>query len=251
MISNNKVMKIFGSKANKNHTPGDILQQLDRCAEDFTFPMLDNGYTYPVDSRLSAYRDDKRWALIIEVVGFHYRAGGHDGINNCLHVFGNCLEFKPGTNNSNFLYVTDNSEDGDPFDEEYMDSLNPGVKSMLLRGQKIPISTDFGFYSQKGVELEDPPKIMIWEFLRGIIGDYKEQFLASEGEIRQRIPMDLPLILRLDEWYHNDLANGEKPSQNETFQMIAKVLETGNVDLYMPTKEPNNHWQNWPDGGTL
>jgi hypothetical protein len=213
--------------------------------------MLDNGYIYPVDSRLSAYRDNKRWALIIEVVGFHYQAGGHDGINNCLHIFGNCLEFEPGTDNSNFLSMTDNSEDGDPFDEEYMDSLNPEVKSLLFRGQKISISTDPEFYMQKEIELEDPPKIMIWEFLRAINGDYKEQFLATEDEIRQRIPNDLPLILKLDVWHHNDLADGEKPSRNEPFQMIAKVLETGNANLYTPTKEPNNHWRNWPDGGAL
>lgn len=244
-------MKLFNPKQTGNYTAQDILHQLDSCAEDFTFPMLDNGYVYLVDSRLSAYRDDKRWALIIEVVGFHYRAGGHDGINNCLHIFGNCLDFAPGTNNSNFLSITENSDDGDPFDEEYMDSLNPEVKSILIRGQKIPISTDPGFYIQKGIELEDPSKVMIWEFLRAVNSDYKEQFLATEDEIRLRIPKDLPLILRLDEWYHNDLANEENPSQNETFQMIAKVLETGSVNLYAPTKTPNNHWRNWPEGGTL
>jgi len=79
-----------------NYSAKDILKQLDKCAEDYTFPMLDNGYIYPVVSRVSAYRDEKRWALIIEVVGFNYRGGGHDGISNCLHVFGNCLEFEPG-----------------------------------------------------------------------------------------------------------------------------------------------------------
>ena len=244
-------MKLFGSRQNKNYTAQEILQQLDECAEDFTFPMLDNGYTYLVDSRLSAYRDDKRWALIIEAVGFHIRAGGHNGINNCLHIFGNCLEFEPGTNNLNFLSMTDNSEDGDPFDQEYMDSLNPEVKSMLLRGEKISVTTDPEFYMQKGIELEDPPKIMIWEFLRAVNSDYKEKLLATEDEIRLRIPTDLPLILKLDEWYHNDLADGEKPSQNETFQMIAKALEKGDARLYKPTNKPNNHWRNWPDGGTL
>ena len=244
-------MKLFGPNQRAQYPAQDILDQLDSCAEDFTFPMLDNGYTYPVDSRLSAYRDDKRWALIIEVVGFHYRAGGHDGINNFLHIFGNCLDFEPGTNASNFLSLTSNSDDGDPFDEEYMDSLNREATSILIRGQKIAIPTDPDFYIQKGIELADPPKIMIWEFLRGIAADYKEQFLATEDEIRQRIPKDLPLILCLDEWYHNDLANEENPSQNETFQMVAKVLETGNVKFYAPTKEPNNHWRNWPDGGTL
>ncbi len=58
----------------------EILSQLDKCAAEFTFPMLDNGYVYPVDSRLSAYRDEARWVLIIEVFGFNFRGGGHNGI---------------------------------------------------------------------------------------------------------------------------------------------------------------------------
>ena len=108
---------------------------------------------------------------------------------------GNCLEFEPGSNNLNFLSLTNNSEDGNPFDEEDMNALDLEVKSMLLRDQKIKISTDPGFYSRQGIKLEEPSKIMIWEFLRGIAGDYKAQLLATEDEIRQRIPKDLPLLL--------------------------------------------------------
>jgi hypothetical protein len=37
---------------------GDILRQFDGAAQRFTFPMLDNGYVYPVDVRLTAFRDD-------------------------------------------------------------------------------------------------------------------------------------------------------------------------------------------------
>ncbi|MDX6381476.1 MAG: hypothetical protein QOI57_2500, partial [Rubrobacteraceae bacterium] len=53
-----------------NFTSQDILAQLDECAGKFGFPMLDNGYVYLADVRLSAYRDDARWALVIEVLGF-------------------------------------------------------------------------------------------------------------------------------------------------------------------------------------
>jgi hypothetical protein len=57
--------------------------------------------------------------------------------------------------------------------------------------------------------------------------------------------------MQLDEWFHPDIANDEKPSENETFQFIANVLESGSSDCYQPTKSPNNHWSNWPDGGRL
>lgn len=233
------------------YSADDILDQLDKCAEDFTFPMLDNGYVYPIESRLSGYRDENRWALIIEVFGFNYRAGGHDGISNCLHIFGNCLDFEPGTANSNFLYVMDNSAEGDPFDQEFGESMNLDVKTILLRGKSISIPHDAEYFKSKHIELEAPPEIKIWEFLRAIKDEYRASFLATEEEIRARIPQDLPCIIKLDEWFHPDLANGEKPSECETFQMIARVLETGDVKYYQPKKMSNNHWKNWPEDGTL
>lgn len=244
-------MKLFDLKQKPTFNDKDILMQLDKCADEFTFPMLDNGYVYPIDSRLTAYCDKARWVLIIEVVGFNYRGGGHDGINNCLHIFGNCLDFQPGTNNDNFIYITDNSSEGATFDEEYLEALNPGIKTMLIREKEVQVSHSIEFYKSKGVDLEEYPKIYIWEFLRGIVPDYRDDFFASESEIRDRIPKDIPRILQIDEWYHIDLADGEKPSQNETFIMIAKILETGDTSYYKPTKKPNNHWKNWPTGGTL
>jgi hypothetical protein len=59
----------------------EILKQLDKCAKEFTFPMLDNGYVYPAGTKLTAYRDEKHWVIIIEVIGFSYRGGGHNGIS--------------------------------------------------------------------------------------------------------------------------------------------------------------------------
>jgi hypothetical protein len=58
-------------------------------------------------------------------------------------------------------------------------------------------------------------------------------------------------LLVLDEWHHPDLLNGERPSKNETFQQLAKILASGNESLYRPTLESNTHWKNWPEGGTL
>ena len=59
-----------------NYFVDSIVQQLDQCADDFTFPMLDNGYVRLIDARLSAYRDEERWALVIEVLGLDVPAGG-------------------------------------------------------------------------------------------------------------------------------------------------------------------------------
>lgn len=92
---------------------------------------------------------------------------------------------------------------------------------------------------------------MIWEFLRGLVTKHGNEMLATEEELRERIPKGLSKFLSLDQWHHVDLANGEKPSESETFQLLAKAIVSGNKYDYRPTLEPNNHWKNWPEGGIL
>jgi len=52
-------------------TPDLILDQFDLAAKNFAFPMLDNGYVYPADVRLSIFRDQVRWLIIVEVLGVY------------------------------------------------------------------------------------------------------------------------------------------------------------------------------------
>lgn len=42
-----------------------------------------------------------------------------------------------------------------------------------------------------------------------------------------------------------------RPSGSETFQQLAQVLVTGDIEKYVPGRPSNTHWSNWPDGGTL
>ncbi|MEM7371750.1 MAG: hypothetical protein AAF587_24250 [Bacteroidota bacterium] len=234
-----------------SYSAKDILDQLDDCALGHSFPMLDNGYVYPITSRLTAYRDQMRWILLIEVFGFNYRGIGLSGISNCLHFFGNCLRFKPGIHNKNFLFFFENSEEGSAFDPDTQDHLNPGVNSILIRKQTIPVQHEVAFYLNKGINVEAPPNIFVWEFLRGLLPEYRQLLLASELEIRARIARDLEQFIRLDEWHHPDLAIGELPSHCETFQQLAQALETGDASFYQPSQPANSHWTNWPSGGTL
>jgi hypothetical protein len=228
----------------------DILHQLDDCAREFTFPMLDNGYVYLAAVRLTAYRDNARWALVIEDLGASPRASGHDSISNCLYCFGNCLKRPPGTANEDFLVLTEDGEDGPTFDDEYGWYVNENVHTIRIRGNLVPIQLDSEGLTEKGIVLEEP-QVNGAELLRALVSEYREQLLASETELRQRVPIDLPMLLRLEEWHHPDLAGDELPSGSSTFQSIANVLVSGDPSRYQPTQPPNTHWSNWPDGGTL
>lgn len=229
----------------------EILNQLDQCNDDFTFPMLDHGYVYLAGTKLTAYRDDNRWIIVIEIIGFNYRGGGHNGISNCLHIYGNCLNYMPGIQNENFLYLTNDVNDCNTFDEEEYFYLNPECSSFTLRGEILPVVHDKKVYESSGIEIEDKTRINAYEFLRLLEELHHDKLAATDSEIRQRIPNNIPEIIKLRNWYHPDIANGELPSGNETFQQIAKVLETGNVEYYQPAHKPNTNWKNWPDGGTL
>ena len=231
--------------------PEEILAQLDQCASESTFPMLDNGYIYLAGTKMTGYRDDDRWVLVIEVIGFNYRGGGHNGISNCLHIFGNCLNFEAGIQNENFLHPTSDGPNCNTLDDEEYFYLNQDCSHFILRDKMVPIIHDRKQYLSAGINIEDTERINAFEFLRMLDRLYHQKLVATESEIRQRIPVDIPKILELSEWYHPDLANSELPSENETFKQISEVLRTGDVGFYKPTFKPNTHWTNWPDGGTL
>ena len=229
----------------------DILAQLDMCNSEYTFPMLDNGNLYPAGTKLTAYTDNKLWAIVIEAIGFSYRGGGHNGISNCLYIYGNCLQYGPGTRNENFIYLTGDANNCNTFDNEESFYLNPNCTTFTLRDQILPLYQDRELYNDSGIEIEDSERINAFEFLRLLDALHHDQLVATENEIKERIPNGLTKIIELRNWFHPDVANDELPSKNETFIQIAKMLETGNMDFYKPTHEPNTSWKNWPDGGTL
>ena len=75
----------------------------------------------------------------------------------------------------------------------------------------------------------------------------KEQLGLSEGEL---LAMFRQQEVRTDEWNQNQWQNN-RPSSYETWQIIAKVIATGDTSCYKPTLEANTHWKNWPESGSL
>lgn len=262
-------------------TADEILRVLDSAAAAYEFPILDNGYTYLVDVRLSAYGDEARWAILIEIMGVMARAQGFD---NFIYAFGNCLT--PTRTSANFateeawltwrdrhvlwdsmsvspvesegLLDEAPKEDDDEWTEEDPDDerwqcdlpLRRDAEDFKIRDRTVRVP-DVRHYQDRHIRLEHDPHVQLHELMRFVAEDYRALLVATEEELRALIPGDLPLLLRLDEWWHPDCANDEKPSETETFRMIADVLATGDRKRWKPPVEPNTHWSNWPNGGTL
>lgn len=234
-----------------NMTIGSVLSQLDQAAADFTFPALDNGYAYPADVRLTIYRDPMRWAMVIETVEHSPRGGGHDGLRNVLHVYGNCITGGPGPENADFIPRTADPPEGPLFSEECDWALITKAGTILVRDHPIPFDLDDAYLQRKGITPAEEDQLSAIDLLRSLLPEHRELFLASDLEKRRRIPQDLPVFMTLDEWHHPDVTGSELPSGNRCFQMIADAIVTGDTTKYQPVLPPNTHWRNWPDGGTL
>ena len=75
----------------------------------------------------------------------------------------------------------------------------------------------------------------------------KQQLGLSEEEF---VTMFRQQEARTYEWNQNQWQDN-RPSSYETWQMIANVIATGDTSFYQPTLEPNTHWKNWPESGSL
>src|SRR5207244_4986119 len=94
----------------------DIIQQLNeyrRCC-----PCL--GACYPIDVRLSVYRDERQWAIFMEELSFSQQRIGHESCITGLYCFGD--DFPPSAGPAySELHVTKDGPSGPLFDSsEFM-----------------------------------------------------------------------------------------------------------------------------------
>lgn len=244
--------------------PDQILGVLDRCCDDFTFPMLDNGYFYLAATRLSLYRAISEWAIVIETFGFSPRSGIPD---NCIYTFASniCNRKVPESYGRGELYeryLANNPNNEmtfvNPFEWDQWEKLpiadeaiGKSALDYCLRGQVRAIPS-LKEYESRGIVLEDPSRVQVFEFCRMIAEVAREDVLATPEERRINVPADVEQILQLEEWNHPNVVDANvRPSGSETFQQLAQVLATGDVKRYAPSLTPNTHWRNWPDGGSI
>jgi hypothetical protein len=237
-----------------------VLSILDQCAENFTFPVMDNGYVYLAATKLSVYRSNSDWAIVIEVFGFSPRS---DEPEIQIYTFSSTLRNRNEVSNFvskeaydkylinnpynefGFVYPIENS---DWINEEESECLNEN-SVCILRGINVPLP-ELTEYTELGIELEgDSP--LIFEFCRYLAGKYREKVLCSEEERRVNVLPEMKLILQLDDWHHPDISGGALPSSTKTFQQIAEVIETGDLKFIKNSGIKNTHWVNWPEAGRL
>ena len=244
-------------------TGSRILGVLDACCASYKFPMLDNGYLYLAATRLTLFRSDSDWGLVIEVFGHSPRDGGPsthiDSFASRLHNRDVRDDYRDRKGYKMYLRNNPHNESrfAEPIDErEWQDLVDDEqvvaskATTVSVRGQQITIPA-LATWENDRVRLETPGTPRGFELCRVLASRERERVLATVAERRVSIRPEMTQILQLEEWNHPDIAIDCLPSESETFQQLADVLVTGNLDRYAPTHPSNTHWRNWPTGGTL
>jgi hypothetical protein len=229
------------------YTVEAILRELDACAQVLSFPMLDNGYIYLGDTRFSAYANEFRWAILFEVLGFHYKEGIPTGISTNLFLCGNGIPreaYAVGTVGGLTIDLTPEQH------EEYWYAIPSTQDAVTIRGQSVLVPRDPAIYAAKGIVLDDSLVLHGQDLMRVLLPEHREAMLATEEERRRVIPPKLPLFAQLNEWHHPRVIR-ELPSECSTFQNLAAAMVAMEPNMFRLTEEPNTHWRNWPEGGTL
>lgn len=237
-----------------------IVDILDRCTANNDFPVLDHPYVFLAASRLSLYRSAEDWALVVETFGYNPRAGDP---YVCVWTAASRLHARNPSENyvseaafANYLrsHPHDDARFFHPIDGEWigeMECVNPAADHLVLRGERITLPSRAD-YREYGIGLAAPGEVRVFELCRWLAATHREGVLADPIERRCSVRPEMALMLSLDEWHHPRVMGfPERPGNTETFRQLADVLATGDVGHYRPSQPPNNHWSNWPAGGSL
>jgi hypothetical protein len=223
------------------YTADEILAYFDRLAERYEFPTLDDGVSITGAVRLTAYRDEERWAVLVEDLCFWYGSSEQTEIVTVIHRLGNCVErpvlCNDGVGGMTFL-------DGEDQPVRLIEGEDWTAITAVIRGRPVPFPWDAFEYEARDIprnmkSYEPEPYEVMWFLLP----EHREAMLATEDELRRHVPAGLPFFLRLDEWLHPLV--GETPSQNETFRKLAEALAHGDPNRFIPPATTNTHWKNW------
>lgn len=248
-----------------SYTKEDILKELDSNGGEENpykfFLDLEAPYTTVSSNKIHLYADKSRWAIVFEINGFEKDIC----IGKSHFYFGNCLHNldRAGLNdryicNSKYFLLCPENEILQIFKDYYQ--VSSFAKTIKIRNKEFVIEHDIEVYKKNNIPWQkyDTTKmeIDVTSMVRMLNFQYPEVFNSIDEELITCLPSDLPKLMTIEEWYHEDCYNvfplyGEpkpKPSTIETFQLIAEVLATKDSTRFKPTLKPNSHWRNWNSG---
>jgi len=228
-----------------NRNTKQILEDLDKHASEFNFPLLDNAYVEFASARLSAFNGVKDWLVVFEVLGFSTR---EIEFVNDLYAFGSCVEREGFVGEEIPLYSTPKQP---LFDAETNECIADWDRWTIRAGnEELSFAPTREEYAKAGIAIDREPgrgslrEIELLRFLVHRVG--ATRFFMSDGALLSRFPgcTNLEKFVRTTEWQHPNVAEGERPSKNVSIRSLVEALSQGNPVLFKEGR-PNTYWRFW------
>ena len=226
-----------------------ILKALDQSilqsSATFFPTLIEPGFGL-IKATIHLYADSKRWAVVIERLGYHER---FENFQVQLSYFGNCLQDQYLHNgepsNTAYFFPVELAE---LREIERAGSLRPEAKILEIRGQKIPLTTASDPYLQEEIlpspSLAQTPSLLAQGRLWRAQG-FGPLFAANEQELRTHLPSDLPYLCPIEQYHHQDYRRISRRTLTEAdmdrhWQQMMNRMETQSEPQVQTEEESPN-----------
>jgi len=222
-----------------------ILRDLDKHAAEFNFPMLDNAYLEFAAARLSAFRGDKDWLVVFEVLGFSER---EIEFTDGIYAYGSCIGGQGFVGEE----IPVSSLPEQPLFDGVTNQCVADWSSWSVRvgDEKMSFSPTREEYAAAGILIDREPsrgslrEIELLRFLVHRLGATK--VFMSDELLLNHFPncRNLKKFVQTTQWQHPDVAEEEKPSKNLSIRSLIEALSSRDKSLFKPGV-PNTLWGLW------
>jgi hypothetical protein len=222
-----------------------ILEDLDKHAKEFNFPIFDNAYVEYAAARLSAFRGPSDWLIVFEVLGFSTR---EIEFVDDLYAYGSCTR-KEGFIGEEIPVTS--LPDQPLFDLETNECIiNWSRWTVAVGGKIMSFSPTLKEYAEAGLPISREPgrgSLSEIELLRFLVYRLRDaRLFLSDIALMNHFPecTVLEKFVQTTRWQHPDVAAGERPSQNRSIRSLVQALSQRDPSLFNQGR-PNTDWGFW------
>jgi hypothetical protein len=223
-----------------------ILEDLDKHASEFNFPMLDNAYVEFAAARLTAFQSAQDWLIVFEVLGFSTREIEFvDG----FYAYGSSCIGRQGLVGEEIPLRS--SPEQPLFDAETNECIADWSHwSIRVGKEEMSFSPTRGEYADAGIVIDREPgrgglsEIELLRFLVHRLGETR--FFMTDQDLLSHFPKckSMDKFVQTTQWQHPKVAEEETPSNNTSIRSLVEALFQRNPSLFKQGR-PNTHWRFW------
>lgn len=223
----------------------EILEDLDKHASEFNFPVLDNAFVEFAAARLSAFQGVADWLIVFEVLGFSTK---EIEFVDDIYAYGSCVE-REGIVGEEIPFSA--ALDHPIFDSETNDCIADWSHwTIRIGNDELSFSPTREEYAEAGIVMDRDPglgslnEIELLRFLVHHLGEAR--LFMSDEVLLSRFPKckNLAKFVQTTQWQHPNVAEEEKPSKNISICSLVEALRERNPMLFKQGR-PNTHWKYW------